>query len=406
MLEAILLVLTIASWVYWIVAWWWVRELTHPRAGGDPEFTPPVTILKPVKGLDFEAYENLRSFCEQDYPEFELLVGVADSTDPVIPVVERVRRDFPGLSIRLVIAPTMHVNRKASLLHALASQARYDVLVASDSDMRVTPDYLRRVVAPFADQGVGAVTCAYRGGSPATLTARLEALHMGVTFLPSVTVARRFLNMHFALGATIALRKNALDRIGGFEAVADYLADDYQLGMRIANLGLRVQLSDYIVTCVLGKTTFQEQWDREVRWARCNRVSRPWEYPGLVLTFSTPLAVLLFVAAPLNPVTWFVLAISLLLRWLVAWSVTDSIDNRVLRRWLIWLPVRDMLSALVWCAGAMGRRLVWRGEEYTVSREGRLMPVKPQTRGRWAGAARAVRSRLTLSLHRNDKMGS
>ncbi len=242
MLEAILLVLTIASWVYWIVAWWWVRELTHPRARGDPEFTPPVTILKPVKGLDFEAYENLRSFCEQDYPEFELLVGVADSTDPVIPVVERVRRDFPGLSIRLVIAPTMHVNRKASLLHALASQARYDVLVASDSDMRVTPDYLRRVVAPFADQGVGAVTCPYRGGSPATLTARLEALHMGVTFLPSVTVARRFLNMHFALGATIALRKNALDRIGGFEAVADYLADDYQLGMRIANLGLRVQL--------------------------------------------------------------------------------------------------------------------------------------------------------------------
>jgi ceramide glucosyltransferase len=263
-------------------------------------------------------------------------------------------------------------NRKASILHGLADQARHEVLVVSDSDMRVTPDYLRRVVAPLSDEQIGLVTCPYRGEFPFNLTARLEALYVGSTFLPSVIVARRFLDMRFALGATVALRRSDLARIGGFAAVANYLADDYQLGARVADLGLRVHLSDYVVADVLGATTFRDQWDREVRWARCSRVSRPLEYPGLLLTFSTPLAVTLALITGFATLGWLTLLISVLVRWLVAWQVAGYTGDQVVRQWLVWLPVRDMLSALVWCAGGLGRRVTWRGEEFSLRPNGRM----------------------------------
>ncbi len=373
MSSALLLLLIIASWIYWMIACLWVRELISARPRADPSFTPPVSICKPVKGLDFQALENFASFCEQDYSAYEILFAVADPADPAIGVIQQVQRAYPERRIQLVIAPPTAVNRKASHLHDLAAAARYDILVASDSDMRVTPDYLRRVVAPFADARVGLVTCPYRGVLPLTLTARLEALHMDATFLPSVTVARRFLEMHFAMGATIALRRQALERIGGFAAVADFLADDFQLGWRIASQGYRVHLSDYVVACVLGRTTLREQWEREVRWARCNRVSRPLEYPGLLITFSTPLALLLILVAHAAPFALLALGLSLCLRWLVGWLVMGWIGSRAQRWLLVWLPVRDLLSACIWCAGMLGRRIVWRGVEYDVSGDGRLV---------------------------------
>jgi ceramide glucosyltransferase len=398
MLEIFLFLLTVASWIYWLIACWWTRDFFRAPLEPNPDFTPPVSILKPVKGLDAQAYQNFVSFCQQDYPDFELLFGVAGPTDPVIPVVERLQRDFPERRIRLIVAPATRVNRKASLLHSIAPQACHDMLVVSDSDMRVTPDYLRRVVAPLADEKVGLVTCPYRGEVAVTLTARLEALYMGVTFLPSVLVARRFLNMRFAMGATVALRRSNLVRLGGFAAVADYLADDYQLGVHIANLGLRVHMSNYIVVSVLGATTFQEQWNREVRWARCSRVSRPWEYPGLLLTFSTPLAVVLAVVSGFRPWAWPVLAVSLLLRWMVAFLVTSYTGNQAVRRWLFWLPVRDMLTALVWCVGEMGRHVVWRGEEFVVRSDGRLELLPVLTRRFPKGGCPVILKRMVRGL--------
>lgn len=380
MLEAFVFLIVVATWAYWLVACWLVRDFVKERRKSGRRFTSPVSILKPVKGLDAQAYENFASFCRQDYPDYELVFGIADADDPVIPVIERLKQDFPERDIRLYVAPATHVNRKASLLHFLAARARHDTLVVSDSDMRVTPDYLQRVVAPLAEEGVGLVSCLYRGQDPVTFTARLEALHMGVTFLPSVLVARRFLNMRFALGATMALRRRDLARIGGFAAVGDYLADDYQVGVRIADLGLQVHLSDYVVNSVLGPTTFREQWDREVRWAHCTRVSRPLEYPGLLLTFSTPVAVILGLLTGFDLLASISLVCSLLLRWLVAWVVTGFTENRPARRWFIWLPLRDMLSALVWCAGAVSQCVVWRGERYVLQPGGRLRPLPPDAR--------------------------
>jgi ceramide glucosyltransferase len=374
MLQKLLLFMTIASWLYWLVALLLVYDFFRARPQLEADFTPPVSVLKPVKGVDPEAYENFASFCRQDYPDFELLFGVANPTDPVILEVERLQRNFPQHSIRLVIGQTFGTNRKASLLHHLAGQARHEVLVVSDSDMRVTPDYLCRVVAPLADEKTGLITCPYRGETALTFTARLEALHMGATFLPSVLVARKFLAMRFAMGATMALRRSDLARLGGFAAVADYLADDYQIGVRVAELGRLVQLSRYVVVSFLGATTFREQWDREVRWARCSRVSRPLEYPGLLLSFSTPLALTLVLASGGSPLAWRMLVVSVFLRWLVAWLVTGCTGDQETRRWLIWLPVRDLLSMLVWLVGGLGWRVAWRGEEFSVEHDGKLRP--------------------------------
>ena len=371
MVELVLLSLIGASWLYWLVAYWCTRSFfSKPEL--DDGFAPPVSILKPLCGVDAEAYENLVSFCRQDYPDYEILCGVSDPADPCIAIVQRLQRDWPQSRIRLVVAATSSANRKAGVLHIVAGEARHEILVISDSDMRVTPDYLRRVVAPLADEATGLVHCPYRGDKPVTFTARLEALHMTGTFLPSVMVAHRLLRGRLALGATMVLRRGDLERLGGFAAFEDYLADDYQLGLRVSALGQRVHLSRYVVPSVLGATTFREQWQREVRWARTNRVNRPREYPGMLLTFSTPLSAILVLASGLQAVGWGALAVSVSLRWLVAWLVMGYAGDQATRRWLAWLPLRDMLSCLVWCVGGVGRRIVWRGQVYTLLQGGRM----------------------------------
>lgn len=378
MIAIFFLSLTFASWIYWLVAAALTRAFFKRHSSMDANFKPALSILKPVKGVDAEAFENYASFCQQNYPCYEILFGVADQHDPAVAVIECIQAQFPNRSIRLLVGEQYGANQKVSLLHTLASEARYPYLVISDSDMRVTPDYLQRVIAPLADEGVGLVTCPYRGALPTTLTARLEALYMGVTFLPSVIVGRKFLRMRFAMGSTLALRQHDLRRIGGFRAIADYLADDYQIGSRIAGLGLKVVLSGYVVTSVLGETSFREQWQREVRWSHCTRISRPLEYPGLALSFATPLALGYLVSSGFSVLGWLSLAVSVAERYIVGWVVSESTHDRVSQKWLFWLPVRDMLSALIWLAGLVGRRVVWRGVTFRVNSDGTLQSVRQQ----------------------------
>ncbi|MBC7234196.1 MAG: bacteriohopanetetrol glucosamine biosynthesis glycosyltransferase HpnI [Chloroflexi bacterium] len=376
MLAKLILLMVVLSWLYWAIACLATRsQLTQKPVF--TLFTPPVSILKPLRGTDFELLENLRSFCRQDYPEFEIVFGVADPTDPALEAVEQARQEFPHLSLRVIVGSDIGANPKASLLHHISYAANHDVLVISDSDMRVGPDYLKHIVAPLADKQVGLVTCPYIGLKPLTLTARLEALYIGVHFIPSAIVARRCLGMPFAMGSTVAMRRDDLFRLGGFAALADYLADDYEIGARTAALGLQVHLSDYVVPSVLGTTTFRQQWEREVRWARCSKASRPLGYLGYLLTFSTPLATLLAIGGDGNtwPLLW-PLVISLLVRWFVGWLVTGYEGQPSLRRWLVLLPLRDMLTALVWCAGAVGSHVSWRGRKYRVHRDGRMEFVR------------------------------
>jgi ceramide glucosyltransferase len=382
-LRVVLVVFVIASWVWWIVAWWttraFFRDSELQESEGEP-VTPPVSILKPVKGLDHGAYESFASFCDQDYPQFELVFAVADADDPAVAVIRRLQREHPHRSIRLIVGQSFGANRKASLLHHLSSEAAHEVLVISDSDMRVTRDYLRRVVAPLADRTVGLVTCPYKGDGCSNVLGRLEALHMGATFLPAVLVARHIV-AGLAMGATIALHKYDLERLGGFAAVADYLADDYQIGVRVAELGKRVEISDYVVVSIIGSPEFVAQWRREVRWAKCNRVCRPNQYPWMFLMFSTPLSLLYLASSGFDSLGWGMLAISVTMRWIVAWSVASYTGDTATQASLAWLPARDVLSAAVWCAGLIGRRVVWRGEEFVLSKDGRMAPASSAREG-------------------------
>lgn len=377
---SVLVFLIVMSWAFWLVAWLCTYDFFH-KAPADADasrepYTPPVSILKPIKGVDADAYDCLLSFVCQDYPDYEVLIGVLDPGDPAVGLAARLQREYPH-RVRLVVAEPIGYNNKVSILHALAEQARHPIFVVADSDMRVGPDYLWRVVAPLRDPSVALVTCAYVGDKPLTLTARLEALYMGATFLPMIMVARRYLNMRFATGATDAFRAADLGRIGGFRALADYLADDFQLGHRLSADGGRVVLSDYIPRAVLGKTTFRDQWHREVRWARCNRVSRPLEYPALLVTLAVPLALALVLSEGLAaPFSWILVA-SLLIRWWVAWQVSGYTGDRATRRNLGLLPLRDGLTAAVWVAGGVGRSIRWRGERYSLRRGGKLGPPQP-----------------------------
>ena len=381
MLETLLLLLLAASWIYWLAAWLIARLFFHTSRRALPDYTPAVSLLKPVRGLDAQALRNYASFCQQDYPEYELLFGVSNPDDPAIDVVRQLQRHYPHVSIRLVTGPALGANRKASLLHYLASEAQHDILIVSDSDMRVTPDYLRRVVAPLADPTTGLVTCCYRAEAPRTLAARLEALHIGVIFLPSVIIANRLFKFGFAMGSTAALRRRDLERLGGFQAITEYLADDYELGARIADLGLRVHLSDYVVATVLGRTSLAEQWHREVRWSRCARVSRPWCYPGLFICFTIPLALLLVLLSGFATIGWQALVVSLVVRWLAAFLISGYTGDIESRRRLPWLPIRDLLSALVWLVGGLGRHIIWRGDRFILHSDGRMEPVSRATPG-------------------------
>ncbi len=383
MIAWLLLVLAAMGWMYWVAATWLTLGFFRPRAGRGAEPTPaglpPVSVLKPVKGLDFAAYESFATFCRQDYPRYELLFGVASARDAAIPVIERLRRDFPAIPIRLHVTPPVGANSKASILHGLAQKAEHDVLVVSDSDIEAPPDCLWRVVAPLADPVVGMVVTAYRGGTPRSFAALLEALYIGPTFLPGVLVARIVLRMRFALGACLALRRADLGRIGGFAAVADFLADDYQLGRRVAGLGLRVALIPLVVTCSLGPTRLVDTWRREVRWSRCTRSSRPLGFFGLLLTMPTPFALLAVVAGG-GGLAWAAVAISLVVRWAAAAVITTVMADPA-RRLLALLPLRDVVTAVVWAASALGRTVWWRGERYRVNAEGTL-EVPPRAAGR------------------------
>lgn len=365
------------SALYWIVAWLSVRSFFRQRRSYAAEFAPPVSLLKPIRGLDPGLYENLVSFCRQDYPEYEILCGVLETDDPGVAVVHRLQQAFPERRIRLIKAAPLGSNRKASILHALAAEARYPILVASDSDMRVTPDYLRRTVAPLADPQVGVVTSLCRGSQPENAGAVMEALELGACFAPPALMGLHLLRMAYGFGASIALRREDLERAGGFAAVADYLADDFQIAARVAALGKRVVLSEYLVDNVLGSMPLREVYERHVRWLRCARVSRPREYIPMAITLTLPLALLALFFTAFSPVGWLVFLGSLLVRLGTTWLIAGHTQDSVVRRHLLWLPLSDLFHALYWGVALLGRRVTWRGDVYLVQRDGRMVPLAP-----------------------------
>lgn len=374
--DAILL-LAAAPLVYYVAATVAaLRFFRRERARNLPSYTPPASVLKPVKGADFSTYENFASFCRQNYPEYEILFAVNDANDEAVPHIQRLIAEFPEQSIRLLFgAENLGANRKVNKLARLSREARHEILVLTDGDVRVGPHYLTEVVAPFIEESTGAVTCFYRAIAEKNLGAELEAIGASSDFFGGVLMAEMTEGVNFALGASVVTTKRWLSKIGGFESIAGMLADDYELGLRIAQAGGRVLLSREAVWTTYPAQSAKNFWDHQVRWARTVRLCRPLSYLGLIFTLGLPWSVAAALVAPAKWVAASYLLAYLVLRLLTAWTVgVWGVGDGLLRKKLWLVPVRDAIYFIVWLASFFSNRIVWGGEAYSVQ-SGKLVPV-------------------------------
>ena len=371
------LLLAAGPLVYYVLAtlaaW---RFFKRERARVLPDYTPSVSVLKPVRGVDFGSYENFASFCRQDYPDYEILFAVNDDADPALPVIRRIIADFPERRIQLLVgAEYLGANRKVNKLARLASEAQHEVLVLTDGDVRVGPRFLREVVAPLAERKVGAVTSFYRAIAEKNLGAEIEAVGASSDFFAGVVMAEWMEGITFALGASIATTKEWLGKMGGFAAIAGTLADDYELGNRIAKAGGEVVLSREAVWTLYPAQTLRGFWDHQVRWARTVRLCRPLSYVGLLFTQGLPWAVLAALVAPARWVAVTYLLAYLILRFAMAWTVGIwGVEDEVLRRKIWLVPLRDAIHFVVWVASFGSNHIRWSNVDYAI-RQGQMVPL-------------------------------
>jgi ceramide glucosyltransferase len=347
-----------------------VRFFRRERLRTVPSYAPSVSLLKPVRGVDFGSYENYASFCRQDYPDYEILFAVNDETDPAVPLIRRLASEFPHRRTRLIVGAERNgANRKVNKLIRLAQEAQHEIVVLTDGDVRVGSNYLREVVAPFANARTGAVTSFYRAVAEKSLAAELEAIGASSDFFAGVLVAEWKEGMTFALGASIVTTKQWLDRIGGLEAIADAHSDDYELGHRIAKAGGEVLLSLESVWTMYPAQSARGFWEHQVRWARTVRLCRPLSYLGLIFTHGLPWALLAAWIAPAKGIAGAYVLAYLALRFLMAWTVgVWGVGDEVLRRKIWLVPLRDAIYFAVWVASFASRRITWGGEEFTMEK--------------------------------------
>jgi ceramide glucosyltransferase len=338
---------------------------------------PGLSVLKPLKGADPELYEALRSHCLQDYPQYEILFGITEASDPAAIVVRKLIEEFPERTLKVVTCDQrLGANGKVSTLAQLAPWASHEILLVNDSDIRVTPDYLRTIAGELQPPATGMVTCLYRGLAAPTLASRLEALNISTDFVPGVLAASLIeRGLDFGLGSTLAFRRRQLQAIGGFEAILDYLADDYELGHRIRRQGLKVELSRTIVETHIPAYDLAQFVSHQLRWARTIRTSRPGGYLGLLLTFTLPWAVAALIFARGSSWAWFLFAAALLVRMCVAFTTCRFVlEDRKTLHSLGLLPLRDFVAVLVWIGGLVGNHVVWRGKKFSLEC-GKLRPL-------------------------------
>jgi len=387
--EGLTTLLTVGGMVYMLLALWGARAFGHDcrrvarAAAAGPGFAPDVSILKPLKGIDPRMYSSFVSHCTQEYAgRFEILFGVSSAEDPAVAEIERLRAEFPECAIRLIVCPErLGTSGKVSNLIQMLRQAQYEYVLINDSDIRVSPQYLARVMRSFADEKVGMATVPYLGrtapeGKGLTLWARLEALGISTDFLPGVLTARALEGgIRFGLGSTLAVSRKALTAAGGLEPLLDVLADDYEIGVRIARVGYRVELCGEAVETTVPAYDFRGFWDHQLRWARSTRDSRRWGYVGLGITYCIPWAVLNCVASGFALWSFTLLSLVVLARVSVALTIGVGLlrDEQVLRDlWL--LPLRDFFGLWFWAWSFAGDTVVWRGERFQL-RDGRITRV-------------------------------
>jgi ceramide glucosyltransferase len=385
-IEAITTLLTLSGLAYLLMALWGARDFVHhwQRRSLDIGHAPDVTILKPVKGIDPRMYAGLVSHCQQQYAgNFEIIFGVSSLDDPAAAEINRLRAEFPAIAIRLVeCRERLGTSGKVSNLVQMLREARYEHVIINDSDIHVTPHYLTHVMACFADPNVGMVTAPYIGrtadsGPGLTLWSRLEALGISTDFFAGVLTARKLEGgIRFGLGSTLATSKAALAKAGGLEPLVEYLADDYEMGERIANAGFRVELCSEVVETTVPAYKFSGFRDHQLRWARSTRDSRKLGYLGLGITYALPWAIMTCITSGLALWSFSLLSVVLLARVAVALSVGVGVlrDGQVLRD-LYLLPLRDLFGLGFWAWSFAGDTVVWRGELFHL-RNGRITPAR------------------------------
>ncbi len=335
---------------------------------------PPLSVIKPLHGLDEGLAENLRSFFEQDYPAFEILFAVEAEEDAAVPVVRELMRAYSGVCARLLIAgPSPFPNAKVHSLSCMVAHAQHNLLVMADSDVRVSPGFLRVVASEMSGRNVALVTSPYRAVAGSSIWSRLEALGLNTEFIAGVLTARLLGGMDFALGPAIATRKTDLDAVGGLVALQPYLAEDFVMGNRLAHLGRRIVLSSYAIEHRIGSQPRRANLSHRLRWNRSTRRSRPVGYIGQLFTFSLPIAILL---AVWSPQWWLIAAAAIAIRYLAAWESSRAIcAGHGGDLSYVWLPLQDLLSMAMWFAGFFGNRITWRNRQYTIDRSGRFQPA-------------------------------
>jgi ceramide glucosyltransferase len=384
--EIVAAITTVLAWAgvgYYLLALWSARAFVHSLRRPRPAYTPAVSLLKPVRGLDHEMYSAFASHCRQEYAgEVEILFGVSSLADQALIAVRQLQEEFPDQAIRIIECPELlGANGKVSNLVQMLPHARHPYVVVNDSDIVVSPHYLSRIMSGFAPspehkRPVGMVTAPYRGrahGKPRkepTVGSRMEALGISTDFFPGVLTARRIEGgIHFGLGSTLAVSREALDRIGGFAPLVDYLADDYELGARIAAAGFDIELSPEVVETWVSPYDLSGFLRHQLRWARSTRDSRRWGYTGLIFTFGLPWAFLNLIATGLSLESIALFVLALLVRIALALVVGVGIlgDTQVLRDLLLLLP-RDLIALALWAWSFAGDTVTWRGERFLLKR--------------------------------------
>ena len=408
-LVGLLVLLLVGSWVYCVLTAIAARRYlaTSPPA---LKTTPPISVLKPLCGQDDCLEENLRSFFTQDYPEYEILFAVHTLSDPAVAVVQKVSNEFPhGPRVHLVeTGESAAPNAKAHSLGHLVARAQHSILVMSDSDVHAPPGLLRRIAAEFQNPTVGVVTCPYRAVPGKGFWSRLEALGMNTQFLAGVLVAWLVGEMDFALGPTLAARREVIEAMGGFDELGHYLAEDFVIGNLASRLGYDVVLSSCVIEHRIGSQPFKRNLQHRLRWARSTRRSRPAGYWGEIFTNPIPLAILLWLA---QPKLWPLVAVTALFRTLAAWSTAESVLHDPLTRQRWWLiPIQDLMSVLVWIAGFFGSTIDWRGRRYKLLPDGRFqftgtVPEMAGTNGSVVPAAPFRPPDLTSNVTDNEITG-
>jgi ceramide glucosyltransferase len=383
--ECVLIAAALPS-IYYLLSiyssWRFFRDSGRPVSQKDKSFLPPVSNIKPVRGIDPDAYENFASLCRQDYPEYEIVFCVGSEDDPAVPVIQQVARDFPERSIRIIYGSGRSgSNDKVAKLARLVQEAKHNVLVISDSDVRVKSDYIRSVIAPLQQPEVGAVTCLYVSAKDTNLAENLQSIGMVSDFFPGILVARELDGVKFALGTTIATTKDHLHEFGGYESLENRPADDLLVGRLIAEQGHKIELLPYAVETVPDYRSMSELWHKRLRWIVVMRHMRPWGHIGLIFTFGLPWALTAILAHPTLAVTAGYFGAYLLLRfimtWMVAiWGLKDHAVWNKLPLILLW----DAVAFTIWVASFFRTSIRWRDGQYYI-RNGTLVPVASKAAG-------------------------